>query len=273
MKYARLLLSCLLGWWPMMAVHELGHVIGCAFTGAKIHHVILWPWTISQTIRTESAVPLVDTWFGPTFGALAPAAVYLFCRARRTSVRRILGFFAGFCLIANGAYIGAGWIDRVGDAGDLLRHGSPKYALILGDVFSLKYGPGTFLFGRIIALDVGHGGFERGCIRIHIYKQQSSTGNPPPGFIDSGLLIPPQHINQLGFTRGFMPVVAHQPLAAIDDRGDVCYLDAARKRPTYLDENGVELAGPRSIIGLWGLGNYLTIDELISDSLRIPRAE
>jgi hypothetical protein len=40
-----------------------------------------------------------------------------------------LRFFAGFCLIANGAYLGVGSFDGVGDAGDLLRHGAPVWQL------------------------------------------------------------------------------------------------------------------------------------------------
>jgi len=35
----------------------------------------------------------------------------------------LMRFFAGFCLIANGAYIGFGSFEGVGDAGDLLRLG------------------------------------------------------------------------------------------------------------------------------------------------------
>jgi hypothetical protein len=34
-------------------------------------------------------------------------------------------------LIANGAYIGAGSLHGVGDAGDMLRHGSPRWLLVL----------------------------------------------------------------------------------------------------------------------------------------------
>lgn len=43
----------------------------------------------------------------------------------------VLRFFAGFCLIANGAYLGLGSFDRVGDCGDLLRHGAPIWQLWL----------------------------------------------------------------------------------------------------------------------------------------------
>ena len=36
----------------------------------------------------------------------------------------VLRFFAGFCLIANGLYIGLGSFAAIGDCGEMLRHGS-----------------------------------------------------------------------------------------------------------------------------------------------------
>jgi hypothetical protein len=41
-----------------------------------------------------------------------------------------LRFFSGFCLIANGTYIGVGWIWRSGDAGDLMRLATPRGAMV-----------------------------------------------------------------------------------------------------------------------------------------------
>jgi hypothetical protein len=41
----------------------------------------------------------------------------------------LLRFFAGFCLIANGAYIGVGSFEGAGDAGDLVRHGAALWQL------------------------------------------------------------------------------------------------------------------------------------------------
>ena len=41
----------------------------------------------------------------------------------------LLRFFAGFCLVANGGYIGGGSFDRLGGAGQMLRHGSPPWLL------------------------------------------------------------------------------------------------------------------------------------------------
>jgi hypothetical protein len=139
MKYLRLVALCVIAWWPMMAVHELGHIIGSLFSGAKIEKVILWPWTISQTIRSGSNAPAVDTWFGPLFGALAPLLVYLPFRRKQSLASRLLGFFCGFCLIANGVYLGLGWVDEVGDAGDLIRLGTnPVWLFSIGTLFVIS---------------------------------------------------------------------------------------------------------------------------------------
>ncbi len=43
----------------------------------------------------------------------------------------MLRFFAGFCLIANGAYIAGGSFDGVGDCGQMLLHGSAIWQLWL----------------------------------------------------------------------------------------------------------------------------------------------
>ncbi len=77
-----------------MVVHELGHVLGCLASGARIEAVVLWPWRISQTVRSDSSTPLVDTWAGPVLGALLPLAVYGLVRWRghRGRGREMTGF-------------------------------------------------------------------------------------------------------------------------------------------------------------------------------------
>ena len=52
----------------------------------------------------------------------------------------MLQFFTGFCLIANGAYIGIGSFSKIGDAGDMMRHGSPIWSLWLFGVLTFPLG-------------------------------------------------------------------------------------------------------------------------------------
>lgn len=114
-------------WLWMMAVHELGHIIGLMTTGGTVEKVVLHPLTISRTDAAANPYPLVVVWAGPVNGVLLPlvlATIAAVCQCRWAYMVR---FFAGVCLIANGCYIGAGSFGGVGDAGDMLRNGSPMW--------------------------------------------------------------------------------------------------------------------------------------------------
>jgi hypothetical protein len=52
----------------------------------------------------------------------------------------VLRFFAGFCLVANGAYIAGGSFDRVGDCGEMLRRGSAMWHLWLFGAITVPAG-------------------------------------------------------------------------------------------------------------------------------------
>jgi len=118
--------------WPaMMAVHEMGHVLGAWATGGAVRRVVLHPLVISRTDVRPNPAPLVVVWAGPIVGVLLPLVLAGMAYCARLGWTYLIGFFAGFCLIANGAYIGVGVIDGVGDAGVMLRHGSPPWVLIV----------------------------------------------------------------------------------------------------------------------------------------------
>lgn len=145
-------LTIMAWWWLMMAVHEFGHVLGCFVSGATIEYVTLWPWTISQTMRSGSHSPLVDTWAGPLVGMVAPLMIWICCR--RFKVGDWIGGWTGFCLIVNGVYLAAGWIESAGDAADLVHLGMPVWLLIV--VGSVAGGLGLWCWH--IILDRRRGG-------------------------------------------------------------------------------------------------------------------
>jgi hypothetical protein len=161
-----LIVSTLLGsWLGMQDVHELGHVAAAWLTGGRVSKVVLDPFTISRTDLAENPRPLIVVWGGPILGVVLPLALWLifslaphcvragsFGRSggRRQDGRGIKGegaaieahaarlpgtfvlrFFTGFCLIANGSYIGAGSFAHVGDAGEMLKHGAAPWHLWL----------------------------------------------------------------------------------------------------------------------------------------------
>lgn len=122
-----------LSWLGMQAVHELGHVVAAWATGGSVTRVVLHPLAISRTDVAPNPAPLAVAWGGPIVGAAVPLLIMVIVRRVRgnSPVRDCAEFFAGFCLIANGAYIGIGSIDGVGDAGDLLRHGAAVWELVV----------------------------------------------------------------------------------------------------------------------------------------------
>ena len=85
---------------------------------------MLRPWTISRTDVSPNPHPGVVVWLGPIVGCLTPLFV-LACTPRRPPWRPLAHLFAGFCLVANGAYVAAGVAHGIGDAGEMLRRGTP----------------------------------------------------------------------------------------------------------------------------------------------------
>jgi hypothetical protein len=154
-----LIASTVLGsWLGMQAVHESGHVLGAWMTGGRVARVVLYPLTISRTDLAHNPIPLVVVWAGPFIGVLGPLLVWAIMAAARLQGAFVLRFFAGFCLLANGLYIGIGSFDRVGDCGEMLRHGSRMWHLWL---FGTLTAPaGLWLWhnqGRYFGLGVAQG--------------------------------------------------------------------------------------------------------------------
>ena len=116
-------------WLAMMGVHELGHVLGGIVTGGSISRVVLRPFSISRTDLSVNPLPALVVWAGPVLGVLLPLLLWLIGRLLRTPVVASLQFFAGFCLIANGAYITGGSLDGIGDCGVMLQTGTPLWVM------------------------------------------------------------------------------------------------------------------------------------------------
>jgi hypothetical protein len=127
-------------WLAMQVVHKMGHVIGAWWTDGVVAKVVLLPWTLSRTQLTSNPEPALVAWAGPLFGALAPLGLWLVVQIGYCPGVYLLRFFAGFCLIANGAYLGGGAFDRLGDAGDLQRHGVPLGPLLVFAALTVPMG-------------------------------------------------------------------------------------------------------------------------------------
>lgn len=129
-----------LSWFAFMAVHELGHVVGAVLTGGTVERVVLHPLTISRTDVAPNPCPLIVVWLGPILGCALPVIFWFLVPRQLEAARNMALFFVGFCLVANGAYIACGTIDKVGDCGVMLKHGSPAWTLFLFGALVISLG-------------------------------------------------------------------------------------------------------------------------------------
>jgi hypothetical protein len=127
-------------WLLMQAVHELGHVAGAIATGGTVSKVFLTPLALSRTDTSGSRLPLLVVWAGPVAGVAIPLLLWAAWTAILPKSAYLTRFFAGTCFAANGAYISFGSFWRAGDAGDMLRLGSPMWSLWLFGLLALAAG-------------------------------------------------------------------------------------------------------------------------------------
>lgn len=131
-----------LSWLAMMAVHEAGHVLHLWCSGGTVERVELSPWSFSRTVPGANPRPLFVAWGGGIWGCVLPVVVYVMLRLVRWRFAYLARFFAGFCLVANGAYFGAGALlpGEADDAGVILALGSPRWTLLVFGVVAVALG-------------------------------------------------------------------------------------------------------------------------------------
>ncbi len=133
-EHIRQLIRCywwlpLISFYGMEILHEIGHIVAGLLTGAKIESVELFPWQLSRTGFSVNPHPGIVVWSGPAGGIVL--ALLFWCILRRWKYVHCLRFFAGFNLVANGLYIGIGGFGRVGDCFEMLKTGTPLWAMVL----------------------------------------------------------------------------------------------------------------------------------------------
>lgn len=120
-------------------MHEAGHAVAGLISGARVQRIVWQLTAISRTDVSPNPHPLFVCWAGPLCGCLTP--LLMLAAARRINrFAAPLQFFAGFCLCANGAYVGFGSLDRIGDAGTLLKLGAPAWLLWCAGGISITLG-------------------------------------------------------------------------------------------------------------------------------------
>jgi hypothetical protein len=154
-------------WLAMMIVHELGHVFNAWLSGGIVSKIVLHPLAFSRTDLSVNPHPLFVAWGGAIWGCLIPLALLASVHYIARTYKYLFAWWAGFCCVANGAYLACGWLFSGGgnaadDANVILHNGSARWHLI---VFGLVAAPlGLWLWnglGQYFGLGAARGKVDR----------------------------------------------------------------------------------------------------------------
>ena len=143
----------------------------------------------------------------------------------------------------------------------------------VGDIFAMLMPDGRYLYGRVILANLPSELAPMPTSNlVYIYDIRTKARTPAPldALSPDRLLLPPQFINRLPWSKGYFENVAHQPIRESDLLAQHCFWDVVGK--VYCDETGHALSTRTEPCGVFALGSYRMIDDLVSDALGIPRA-
>lgn len=129
-------------WLSMMILHECGHVMHGWLSGAQLVQVVLPPCGFSRTDFAANPHPLFVAWGGAIWGCLLALTILAAVRIASARYSYLVRWFAGFCLIANGAYLAAGSFRGAGadDGSVILQNGNTQWQLLLFGVPTVAVG-------------------------------------------------------------------------------------------------------------------------------------
>lgn len=131
-----------------------------------------------------------------------------------------------------------------------------------GDLFVLQPQEGIYLLGKVIRAkwDIPDD-FLRGSYVVHLYRKKLNTfdGVESIDLTAEDLLLPPQIINQLAWTKGYFMTVGNKPVNSQElPESYGFYHDFWN---LYFDINGIEQTRKPVICGNFAMGNHLTIED------------
>ena len=127
-----------LSFYGMELCHESGHLLAGILTGAAGMELEWMPWQFTRTAFAVNPHPLAVVWSGPLVGIALPLILWLLLKRWRYAA--FLRFFAGFCLVANGIYIGIGSFDLAGDCHEMFAAGTPQWLMALFGLCAVSAG-------------------------------------------------------------------------------------------------------------------------------------
>lgn len=135
----------------MMLTHECGHCIHAVLSNGQVTNVSVPLVGFSETTIDPNPSPRFVAYGGAVWGVVIPSLLLLIWKLIGRPPK-LVWYFAGFCLIANGLYLAAGAMLRVGDARDLLRLGAPKLLLVVSGCVLTIAGLWLWHISRCISL-------------------------------------------------------------------------------------------------------------------------
>ncbi len=171
---AWLLVRLAWGWELMLLTHEIGHLIAAGCTGAVVLQSNLLPWVLPCTLIEQNPHPHVVAWGGITSGVGIPIVIWgVLTWLQRPAAATGAGL-AGFCLLANGAYLAAGGGESLTDTGVLRALGwSNGLLIVVGLVLAV---PGYWLCRRDV-------------LAQHALVQRGEVGWRPVGWSLTGWVV------------------------------------------------------------------------------------
>jgi len=143
---------------------------------------------------------------------------------------------------------------------------------VVGDVFvfQLIFEPEQYRFGMVVSTTMEIVTFKN-VILVYIYDHLGKNKEDFPDFSAKKLLIPPEAVNTLGWSRGFFETVAKIDLEKHPEyRLPQHHFACAIRRNVFYDEHNNVVVNPAQPIGSHGLGNYRVIEDAVCRKLSYP---
>ena len=132
-------------WLAMMVVHEFGHALHAWLSGGVVAKMVLHPLAFSRTDMAINPHPLFVVWGGAIWGCIIPLVLLIIVHFLKWHYEYLVAWWAGFCCMANGAYLAAGTLFRsngrgADDASVILQNGGAWWQLILYGLITVPLG-------------------------------------------------------------------------------------------------------------------------------------
>jgi hypothetical protein len=135
-----------------------------------------------------------------------------------------------------------------------------------GEVFVIQPSKDLFFYGKVIKTQIQLSDpIMNGGHLIYIFNHSSKTLEMPEYLNPNNLLIPPQIINNQGWSKGYFKTLGIQQVTDEERQIDFGFFDIVSKG--FVNEEGVRLNCKPKVYGDFGLGSYGTVSFVLKKVL------